>query len=172
MNWSAALVARVPAGVVTVTSTVPVPAGDVAVMVVELTTVTPVAALGPKSTAVAPGEAGAGDGHAGLAGGRPRGRADPVTVGGGGGVGELVGRRGGRGAGRGGDGDVDGAGAGRGGGRDLVVELTTVTPVAALGPKSTAVAPVKPVPVMVTLVPPAAGARGGADPVTVAAAAV
>ena len=32
MNWSAALVALVPAGVVTVTSTVPVPAGAVAVI--------------------------------------------------------------------------------------------------------------------------------------------
>ena len=42
-----------PVGVVTVTSTVPEPAGDVAVMLVELTTVTPMAALAPKSTAVA-----------------------------------------------------------------------------------------------------------------------
>ena len=41
-------------GVVTVTSTVPVPAGDVAVMDVAETTVTLVAAVVPKSTAVAP----------------------------------------------------------------------------------------------------------------------
>ena len=46
--------ADVPAGVVTVTSTVPVPAGLSAVIVVSLTTVTFVAAVVPKSTAVAP----------------------------------------------------------------------------------------------------------------------
>jgi hypothetical protein len=45
----------VPPGVVTVTSIVPAsPAGEVAVMLVALTTVTPVAALDPKLTAVAP----------------------------------------------------------------------------------------------------------------------
>ena len=43
-----------PAGVVTVTSTVPVPAGLSAVIEVSLTTVTFVAAVVPKSTAVAP----------------------------------------------------------------------------------------------------------------------
>jgi hypothetical protein len=54
VNWSAALVALVPPGVVTVTSTVPiVPAGAVAVMLVGLLTVK-VAAVAPKSTAVAP----------------------------------------------------------------------------------------------------------------------
>ena len=41
-------------GSVTVTSTVPVPAGLSAVIVVSLTTVTSVAAVVPKSTAVAP----------------------------------------------------------------------------------------------------------------------
>ena len=46
--------ADVPPGVVTVTSTVPVPAGLSAVIVVSLTTVTLVAAVVPKSTAVAP----------------------------------------------------------------------------------------------------------------------
>jgi hypothetical protein len=55
VNWSAELVADVPAGVVTVTSTTPaVPAGLIAVIEVGETTVTPVAALAPKSTAVAP----------------------------------------------------------------------------------------------------------------------
>lgn len=44
----------VPAGVVTVTSTVPDPAGDVAVICVELTTMMFVAALDPNRTAVAP----------------------------------------------------------------------------------------------------------------------
>jgi hypothetical protein len=51
---SAAAVALVPPGVVTVTSTVPtVPAGAVAVMLVALLTVK-VARFAPKSTAVAP----------------------------------------------------------------------------------------------------------------------
>ena len=46
--------AEVPAGVVTVTSTVPVPAGSTAVICVAETTVTLVAGVVPKSTAVAP----------------------------------------------------------------------------------------------------------------------
>ena len=46
---------------------------------------------------------------------------------------------------------------------------TTVTPVAAVAPKSTAVAPVKPVPVIVTDVPPATGPLVGLTPVTVGA---
>ena len=46
--------AEVPPGVVTVTSTVPVPDGEVAVTDVALLTMTPVAAVAPKSTAVAP----------------------------------------------------------------------------------------------------------------------
>ena len=55
MNWSAGLVALVPAGVVTVTSTVPEPAGAVAVMEVALFTVT-VGGRGvdPNFTPVAP----------------------------------------------------------------------------------------------------------------------
>ena len=52
----------------------------------------------------------------------------------------------------------------------IVVALTTVTPVAGVVPKSTAVAPVKPVPVIVTRVPPAAGPLFGLIPVTVGAA--
>ena len=55
MNWSAELVTLVPLGVVTVTSTVPAElAGEVAVIIVALTTVTPVAAAPPNITAVAP----------------------------------------------------------------------------------------------------------------------
>ena len=54
MNWSAGDVADVPPAVVTVTSTVPVPTGDVAVMDVAETTVKLVAAAAPKVTAVAP----------------------------------------------------------------------------------------------------------------------
>ncbi len=46
--------ALVPAGVVTVTSTVPVPAGEVAVIWVSEPTVKEVAGLGPKRTALAP----------------------------------------------------------------------------------------------------------------------
>src|SRR6185312_8438916 len=54
--WSAALVALVPAGVVTVTSTAPAaaPAGAVAVIDVSLLTVKLVAAIAPKLTAVVP----------------------------------------------------------------------------------------------------------------------
>ncbi len=55
MYWSAGLVALVPPGVVTVMSTVPaVPAGAVAVIWVALSRVNDLAALAPKSTAVAP----------------------------------------------------------------------------------------------------------------------
>jgi hypothetical protein len=55
VKWSAELVADVPPTVVTVTSTVPAaPAGEVAVMLVALTTVNEVAAVDPKLTAVAP----------------------------------------------------------------------------------------------------------------------
>ncbi|MEY9227936.1 hypothetical protein ABIF78_000259 [Bradyrhizobium japonicum] len=54
MNWSAAEVAEVPPGLVTRRSTVPVPAGDVAVIDVDEWTVTLVAAVAPNVTAVAP----------------------------------------------------------------------------------------------------------------------
>ena len=54
MNWSAALVALVPPGVVTVTSTVPEPAGEVAVMLVALLTVKLAAAVVANLTALAP----------------------------------------------------------------------------------------------------------------------
>jgi hypothetical protein len=47
-------VALVPPGVVTVTSTVPLPAGEVAEMLLELLTVKVVAAVPPNFTAVAP----------------------------------------------------------------------------------------------------------------------
>ena len=54
MNRSAELVALVPAAVVTVTSTVPIPAGEVAVIWVALLMVKEPAALLPNLTAVAP----------------------------------------------------------------------------------------------------------------------
>lgn len=53
VNRSAADVAVVPPGVVTVTSTVPVPAGEVAVMEVAELTVKPVAFVDPNLTALA-----------------------------------------------------------------------------------------------------------------------
>ena len=53
MKWSAALVVLVPAEVPTVTSTVPVPPGDEAVIVVALTIVKATPAL-PKRTLLAP----------------------------------------------------------------------------------------------------------------------
>jgi hypothetical protein len=54
VNRSAALVALVPPGVVTVTSTVPVPVGEVALMLVALLTVKLEAAVVPNFTALAP----------------------------------------------------------------------------------------------------------------------
>jgi hypothetical protein len=54
VNRSPELVALVPPAVVTVTSTVPTPAGEVAVIWVALLTVKEAAALLPKLTAVAP----------------------------------------------------------------------------------------------------------------------
>ena len=53
----------------------------------------------------------------------------------------------------------------------IEVSFTTVKFVAAVVPKSTAVAPVKPVPVIVTDVPPAVEPLVGLMPVTVGAAA-
>ena len=50
VNWSAELVALVPPGPVTLTSTVPDPAGDVTVIDVAETTLTPVPALPPNAT--------------------------------------------------------------------------------------------------------------------------
>ena len=62
-------------------------------------------------------------------------------------------------------GHIDGSRAG-GLSAVIVVSLTTVRFVAGVVPKSTAVAPVKPVPVIVTRVPPAAGPLVGLRPVT------
>jgi hypothetical protein len=54
VNWSAEPVADVPPGVVTRTSTVPVPSGDVAVIDISLTNEKLVAGVTPKATAVTP----------------------------------------------------------------------------------------------------------------------
>ncbi|HXQ91167.1 MAG TPA: hypothetical protein VN768_06360, partial [Acidimicrobiales bacterium] len=55
VNWSAGTVALVPPPVVTSTSTVPVPAGEVAAHEVDEEQLTPVAAVVPKATVVDPG---------------------------------------------------------------------------------------------------------------------
>ena len=70
-----------PVGVVTVTSTTPVPAGLSAVIVVSLTTVTFVAGVVPKSTAVAPVKPRAGDRHQRAAARRPMVGLSAVTAG-------------------------------------------------------------------------------------------
>ena len=54
MNLSLAPVAEVPPAVVTVTSTMPVPDGELTVRVVEFVTLTEVPGVEPKSTLVAP----------------------------------------------------------------------------------------------------------------------
>ena len=55
MDWSlGALIAEVPLGVVTVTSTVPVPAGEVTVRLVAVTPLIAGAGVGAEVTAVAP----------------------------------------------------------------------------------------------------------------------
>ena len=155
MNWSAADVADVPPGVVTVTSTVPVPAGEVAVIEVAELTVTPVAGGRAELHGGRAGEVGAGDRHRCSAGDRTarrrdrchRRRAE---------IAELVRRRSRRRAARGRHLDVDYAGAGRDVAVIEVAELT-VKLVAVVPPNVTAVAPVKSVPVIVTTVPPAVG---------------
>lgn len=55
MNWSVVTITEMPPGVVTVTSTVPTePAGEVAVIEVELLIMYEVAGIPPKYTWVAP----------------------------------------------------------------------------------------------------------------------
>jgi hypothetical protein len=160
-------VADVPAGVVTVTPTAPVPEGLSAVIVVSLTTVTFVAAVVPKSTAVAPVKLvpvivtrvppAAG----------PLVGLSPVTAGAAATV--YVNSSAAETA------DVP---AGlvtvrfttpvpAGLSAVIVVSLTTSRFVAADVPKSTVVAPVKLVPVIVTGVPPASEPLVGFRPVTV-----
>ena len=54
MNSSLVLVVEVPLGVITVTCTVPVPAGETTVRPVAVTLLSPVPGVEPKLTAVAP----------------------------------------------------------------------------------------------------------------------
>lgn len=157
-----------PVGVVTVTSTTPVAwAGEVAVIEVALTTVTPVAATPPKLTAVAPVKLvpvmvtevppnaepllGATDVTAGPLkvnwSDAPVALMPPPVV------------------------TVTSTTPVECTGEVAVIEvaLTTVKPAAAVPPNITAVAPVKLVPAMVTAVPPAPGPEFGLTEVTVGA---
>ena len=93
MNWSAGEVADVPSGVVTVRSTVPVPAGLSAVIDVSLMTVKLVAGVVPKSTTVAPVKPVPAIVHQRAAAQRTSRRADCRNRGR---VGEQIGGRGGR----------------------------------------------------------------------------
>jgi hypothetical protein len=171
VKWSAELVAEVPPGVVTVTSTVPAePAGEVAVTLVSLATVNDVAAVLPKLTAVAPvnplpvivtavppaigppaGETPVTTGaamyvkwSAELVAEVPPGVVTVTSTVPASPAGEVA---------------------------LMLVGLTTVTSVAALVPKLTVTGAMNPVPVIVTAVPPAAGPDAGATTVTVGAAA-
>ena len=167
MNRSAAVVELVPPTVVTVTSSVPVPAGAVAVICVALFTVKLVAAVTPKFTAVAPvklvpvmvtlvpplvGPAvglmlvTAGTGIFAEPIRRSRRTRPPAVVA----VTSTV-------------------PAPAGAVAVIRVALLTVKLVAAVTPKFTAVAPVKFVPLMVTLVPPLVGPAVGLMAVTVGA---
>ena len=77
MNESAGeLTAEVPLGVVTVTSTVPVPAGEVTVRLVAVTLERSGARGGAEVDGRGPGETGAGHRDLGPAGRGPVGRAD------------------------------------------------------------------------------------------------
>jgi hypothetical protein len=169
VNWSAEEVGEVPAGVVTVTFTVPVPAGLLAVISVSLTTTRAVAAVVPKSTAVAPVNpvpvivTGVPPASVPLVG------FSPVTAGA---VTALYVNWSAE--------EVGEVPAGvvtvtftvpvpAGLSALISVSLTTLNEVAAVVPKSTAVVPVNPVPAIVTRVPPAAGPLVGLRLVTAGA---
>ena len=150
---------------VTVTETVPVPAGTVAVRLVAVTPLIPVPRVAPKWTAVAPVEPvpvtltlvapGLGPVVRGDSGDRRR------CV-----VGELVAGVGRRSSVGGGHRDVERPGARRGGDRQAGGG-SPVIPVPTAEPKLTAVAPVKLVPVTMAEVPPPAGPFVGLTEVTV-----
>ena len=76
MKWSAAVFTDVPPAVVTVTSTVPEPFGEVTWISLADTILSMWTAVERKWTAVAPGEVRAGDGHHGATAGRARGRRE------------------------------------------------------------------------------------------------
>ncbi len=84
--------------------------------------------------------------------------------------GDLVGGRDGARPAQGGDGAVERAAPPAGETTVIEVAEPTVKLVAGVEPKSTALAPVKPVPVMMTDGPPASGPATGLTPLTVGAA--
>ena len=153
-----------PLPLVTVTSTVPVPAGEVAVIEVAELTVTAVPALAPNETvelAVKPVPV--------IVTTVPPASGPGVRADGGDGrdlVAEEVSHAGRRRAIAVGDRDIDRAGAA---GLVAVIEVEelTVMAVPALAPNETVELAVKPVPVMVTTVPPASGPVSGLMAVTV-----
>jgi hypothetical protein len=167
VNWSAALVAEVPPGVVTVTWTRPAEwAGDIAVICMAESTVKDAAAVVPKATAVAPVRSvpvmitdvppaigpelgttevtvGAGtkvNWSAALVSEVPPGVVTVTSTSPAAWAGDIA---------------------------EMCVAESTVKDAAAVVPKSTAVAPVRSVPVMTTEVPPAVGPELGATEVTV-----
>src|SRR4051794_17390515 len=170
VNWSFALVAEVPPTVVTVMSTVPAAcAGAVAVMLVALSTVNDAAGVTPNSTSMAllkpvpvivtdvPPLLGPWAGLTLVTVGAATNvnwsfalvaEVPPTVVT----VMSTV--------------PAEWAGAVA----VMLVALSTVNDAAAVAPKSTSVAPVKPVPVIVTDVPPVVGPAVGVTLVTVGAA--
>ena len=159
----------VPPGAVTVMSTVPDPAGEVAVIEVGELIVNAVAACPvPKLTALASVNPVPCDRYGGAAGRRPGGRVD-VRHGRHRLVGELIGAaRRGRSA-RGRDRDVDRPRAAPGRSRDRGRRVDRER--RCRGSPNSTVAPVRePVPVIVTVVPPASGPALGLIFVTVGAA--
>jgi hypothetical protein len=171
MNWSLALVGEVPLGLVTVTSTVPAAwAGEVVVISVSETTVKDAAGIAPKSTAFAvvksvpvivtgvPPAVGPALGATELTVGSAMNanwsagevaEVPPAVV------------------------TVTSTIPTAWAGEVVVISVseTTVKEPAAVVPKSTVVAVVNPVPVMVTGIPPAVGPDVGATEVTVGRAA-
>jgi hypothetical protein len=167
VNWSADEVALVPPPVVTVMSTVPVPAGDVAVICVAESTVKPVAAVPPNVTASAPVRlvpvmvtevppaSGPADGAIPVTNGNPiyvnSSAADAGLV-----PPEVVTR-------------MSTVLVPAGAVAVICVAESIVNEVAGVPANVTAVAPVKLVPVIVTVVPPSAGPDVGEMPVTAGA---
>jgi hypothetical protein len=165
VNWSAAEVRLVPDGVVTVISTIPVPAGEVAVILVAEVTVKPDAGFVPNITAVAPVNPVPVTVTLVPPPKGPRTGAMLVTVGAyvnlsaaevtlvPDGVVTVI--------------STIPVPAGEA--AVIWVAEFTVKPDAKTAPNFTAVAPVNPVPVTVTEVPPAAGPKAGEIPVIVGA---
>ena len=170
VNRSAAEAAEVPPGPVTVTSTAPADsAGLVAVICVAETITTLLAASVPKSTAVAPVKPVPPIVTAVPPAKGPAELLTPVTVGAG-----MAVKRSAEEVVETPPGPVTVTSTMPADSAGLVAVIcvgeTTTTLLAAIVPKSTTVAPLKPTPVIVTGVPPAAGPCDGLMPVTVGGA--